>query len=310
MLDGFWNTEGYPVRFSKWVCHVQHKNYPPLTRGSTIRQREELGAWDAERFKVERSKQAQPATVNRELGNLKNMMTMAVRWGCLNKNPFAGVKLLRVPKKPERILTESEEALLLTACDRVRGQHLCPIVTLALHTGMRKGEILRLLWSQVDLDNRTIHIHNAKSRHGERRIPMNQAVQDLLFDLAQKRTSDFVFPSARTPGKPIRDHKMGFWRAVELAGIPHIRFHDLRHTFATRLVHAGVDLITVQHLLGHANITMTARYAHALEDGKIDAVRRLEPKKVLQPVPNRSPDAKTAVLEVGAKPSRINAVGV
>ncbi len=73
---------------------------------------------------------------------------------------------------------------------------------------------------------------------------------------------------------------------------------------------AGADLITVQHLLGHANITMTARYAHALEDGKIDAVRRLETKKVLQPVPNRSPSAETAVLEVGAKPSRINAVGV
>ncbi len=62
--------------------------------------------------------------------------------------------------------------------------------------------------------------------------------------------------------------------------------------------------------LGYANITMTARYAHALEDGKIVAVRRLEPKKVLQPVPNRSPDAETAVLKVGAKPSRINAVGV
>ena len=62
--------------------------------------------------------------------------------------------------------------------------------------------------------------------------------------------------------------------------------------------------------LGYANITMTARYAHALEDGKIDAVRRLEAKKVLQPVPNRSLDAKTVVLEVGAKPGRINAVGV
>ena len=217
---------------------------------------------------------------------------------------------MRVPKKPERILTESEEALLLAACDRVRGKHLRPIVTLALHTGMRKGEILGLLWSQVDLDNRTIHIHNAKSRHGERGIPMNQAVQDLLFDLAQKRTSDFVFPSARTPGKPIRDHKMGFWRAVELAGIPHIRFHDLRHTFATRLVRAGADLITVQHLLGHANITMTARYAHALKDGKIYAVRRLESKTPIQLDPTAAADAKTAILEVGAKPSRINAVGV
>lgn len=281
-----------------------------LVRRFGNRRLSELSTWDAERFKVERSKQAQPATVNRELGNLKNMMSMAVKWGCLDKNPFGGVKLLRVPKKPERILTESEEALLLAACDRVRGQHLRPIVTLALHTGMRKGEILGLLWSQIDLDNRTIHIHNAKSSHGERRIPMNQAVQDLLFDLAQKRKSDFVFPSSRKPGERLGDSKVGFWRAVKLAGIPHIRFHDLRHTFATRLVYAGVDLITVQHLLGHANITMTARYAHALEDGKIAAVRRLVSKKAAQTVPNRSPDAKRVVPDEGANLRLINAVGV
>ena len=72
---------------------------------------------------------------------------------------------------------------------------------------------------------------------------------------------------------------MGFWKAVKLAGIPHIRFHDLRHTFATRLVRAGVDIVTLQHLLGHANITMTSRYAHSLADSKLDAVRRLEERK-------------------------------
>ncbi len=107
----------------------------------------------------------------------------------------------------------------------------------------------------------------------------SKAVQDLLFDLAQKRKSDFVFPSSRKPGERLGDSKVGFWRAVKLAGIPHIRVNDLRHTFASRLVRAGADLITVQHLLGHANITMTARYAHALEDGKIDAVRRLGGRK-------------------------------
>jgi len=79
-------------------------------------------------------------------------------------------------------------------------------------------------------------------------------------------------------------------KAVRLAGIPKIRFHDLRHTFATRLVREGVDLITVQHLLGHATITMTARYAHSLANDKIAAVRRLDLAAFRSsPDPNRTP---------------------
>jgi integrase len=72
------------------------------------------------------------------------------------------------------------------------------------------------------------------------------------------------------------DLKKGFKKAVQLAGIPHFRFHDMRHTFATRLVRAGVDIVSVQHLLGHSKITMTARYAHSLADAKMAAVGKLD----------------------------------
>ncbi len=100
-----------------------------------------------------------------------------------------------------------------------------------------------------------------------------------------------MFPSPRGADARIRDHKKGFWKGIELAGIDHIRFHDLRHTFATRLVRAGVDLITVQHLLGHAKITMTARYAHALADAKMGAVRKLEKVlRITEPDPGRTPE--------------------
>ncbi len=143
---------------------------------------------------------------------------------------------------------------------------------------------------QVDLGRRTLRILNAKSRHGERVIPLNQTAYDVLSGLWSSRKGELIFPSHRNPGEPLQDHKMGFWKAVRLAGIQHIRFHDLRHTFATRLVRAGVDLITVQHLLGHATIVMTARYAHALADGKMAAVKLLErPAKSFQPAPNRPP---------------------
>jgi integrase len=239
----------------------------------------DLRAEDAEKFKMERCKTVQPATVNRELGNLKNMMAVACKWSILERNPFAGVKLLHVPQKPERVLSGAEEVALLAACDKVRAPHLRPIIILALNTGMRKGEILSLEWPQVDPDQRMIRVLNSKSEAGQRSIPMNGAVHSLLSTLPRHRGTPLVFPSHRNPGQRMRDHKVGFLKAVRLAGIPHIRFHDLRHTFATRLVRAGADIITVQRLLGHAKISMTARYAHSLLHDRIAAVKLLDTEK-------------------------------
>jgi integrase len=251
----------------------------------------DLTVLDAERFKAKRAKEAQPATVNRELGNLKHVMTKAREWKLLHDNPFADVKLLPVPKGPERILTEDEEKKLLGACGGGRAPYLRPTIVLALNTGMSKGKILGLQWSQIDLANRTIRIDNPKTKYRERRIPMNETVWNLLAGFEPEHKTELVFPSPRNPGHGMRDHKTGFWKAIEQAGIDHIRFHDLRHTFATRLVRAGVDLITVQHLLGHSKITMTARYAHALFDAKMEAVKRLEKREMgQQPDPNRPPD--------------------
>jgi len=135
-------------------------------------------------------------------------------------------------------------------------------------------------WEHVDLTNRLIRIYNGKTEQSDRRIPMNDTVFKMLSDLRQQQSSGFVFPSTRKKGEQLRDPKVGFTKAIRLAGIPHLRFHDLRHTFATRLVRAGVDLVTVQHLLGHSTINMTTRYAHSLADDKMAAVRRLDVSEV------------------------------
>lgn len=126
--------------------------------------------------------------------------------------------------------------------------------------------------------------------NGNRRIPMNDIVFENIVALRKKRQGSLVFPSPRKTGQRIVDLKTGFRSAMDRSGIPHLRFHDLRHSFASRLVRTGADLITVQHLLGHAKITMTARYAHPLADDKIAAVRRIDGSCFQLPsVPNRSP---------------------
>jgi integrase len=249
-----------------------------------------LIAQDAERYKAMRSRLVKPATINRELTLVKHMLTKGVEWKLIAENPFRGVRNLNVPKHIERVLGQDEEVKLLAACDRVRSRLLRPLVVLALNTGMRRGELLSLEWSRVDLDQRIIRVINAKSNAGDRVIPMNAAVHSLVHDLAKKATSPLVFPSNRKPGARLLDLKKGFKKAVRLAGIRNLRFHDTRHTFATRLVHAGVDLVTVSYLLGHSKITMTARYAHALADVKIAAVNKLDSAGVCSvPDSNRTP---------------------
>lgn len=250
----------------------------------------DLCAEDAERYKAVRSKSVKPATVNRELTVAKHMLTKAVEWEIIPGNPFRGVRSLSVPKCVERVLGYDEETKLLAACDKVRSRFLRTLVLLALHTGMRRGEVLSLEWSRVDLDRRTIRIINAKSTAGDRIIPMNATVHALLSDLAKKVNTPLVFSSNRKPGEKLLDLKKGFKKAVQLSGIAHFRWHDMRHTFATRLVRAGVDIISVQHLLGHSKITMTARYAHSLADAKIAAVSTLDSAGVCSSLDsNRAP---------------------
>jgi integrase len=264
------------ARTNKRGFYNERYRLKQLTNFFRKRKLSALQRWDGEYFKTEMSRLVAPATVNRLLGNLKHILSMAVAWNILTSNPFAGVKLLKVPKRTERILTKEEERKLLVACSQVRNPHLQAGVTLALNTGMRKGEIYSLRWDQVDLPNRLIRIINGKSEKSDRHIPMNDVVFELLSNLSQRHDSEFVFPNLRKADERFRDPKVGFAKAVRLAKIPHLRFHDLRHTFATRLVGVGVDLVTVQDLLGHSTIIMTTRYAHPLADVKIAAVKRLE----------------------------------
>ncbi len=133
-----------------------------------------------------------------------------------------------------------------------------PILLCAIHSGMRRGEILNLKWSDVDFRARLITVRIAKSGK-QRKIPIDDTLFSTLAKLTSRFANGFVFPSPKKAGAPYQDIHHTWGRLVRKTGIIDVRFHDLRHTFASHLVMAGVDIRTVQELLGHATLAMTER---------------------------------------------------
>jgi len=179
-------------------------------------------------------------------------------------------------KEPEgrlRFLSEDEAVHLLEACRSSQNPFLHAIVTIALHTGMRRGEILGLAWERIDFSRAIIRIEETKSRR-RREVPMNRAVYDVLSALGGQKEEGFVF--RRRDGGPWGKIRTAFARACVVAKLDAFRFHDLRHTCASWLVMRGRNLKEVQELLGHREFKMTLRYAHLSPDRLRDAVASLE----------------------------------
>jgi integrase len=160
-----------------------------------------------------------------------------------------------------------EVQILLSNC----ADYLNPLVTVAVHTGMRKGELLSLKWDQVNSEQGIITLYDTKN--GERRdIPMDETVKATLREM--ERRGDYVFCTAE--GKAFVRAQKSFEVALKKSGIRNFRFHDLRHTFASNLAMAGEDLNTIRELLGHKDLTMTLRYAHLAPNHKTRAVNVLD----------------------------------
>jgi integrase len=230
-----------------------------------------------EKYKVQRSQEVKAGTVNRELALLKHMLTKAVDWGYLKQNPAKAVKLLKEPPGRLRYLEAEEIERLLDACDDPQTPYLRPIVIVALHTGMRLGEILELRWGDLDLRHRLISI--TKTKNNERKtIPINEALYEELTKLPRHMTSPYLF--CHPDGTCILRIDRSFHSALKQAGIKGFRFHDLRHTFASHLAMRGVPLETIGALLGHKDPKMTRRYAHLSPTTLQQAVTTLQDLKV------------------------------
>ena len=210
-----------------------------------------------------------PGAANMALAMLRKIMTAAKAVGPVNKDPVAGVRP-NPRRKMTRFLSAEEIARLHRTLDRlVEKRPSClpqaDIIRLLLLTGCRKSEIVTLRWSEVDGDV----LRLAEAKTGPRTVWLSEAAQAII--ARQPRNgSAYVFPSPGHPERP-QSRNLGFWhRARREAGIEDVRLHDLRHTVASQAVARGVPLPTVARMLGHAQPTMTLRYAH-VGDREVEA---------------------------------------
>lgn len=255
-------------------------------RGKTLREVSPLAIekWKRDRAEsiTRRGTTRSPASVNLELAVLSRIFALAMELEQAASNPCRKVRKLRVDNQRNRYLSADEEARLMAQFTG-RRRHLLALVTLALGTGMRRGELLNLSWQHVDFLRGVIHVVNTKTaRH--RIIPMSQKVRDVLIAQRETQKGDLVFASRRIAkrraGEGLVDVKKGFVAACVEAGIDDFHFHDLRHTFATRLGDAGCNATTIARLLGHSNIQMSMRYTHASDDSLRSAVEHAQINRV------------------------------
>ena len=236
----------------------------------------QITTWQIEKWKAEAGKGLNPVTVNRRLTVIKHMFKKAVEWDLAKSNPATSVKRFTVTSERTRFLTQDEVGTLLAECEKqVTSPWLLPLVTLALNTGMRQGELLKLKWENIDFEQGAITIIQGKTLR-RKTIAINEPTKKALNWLQANRYGEFLFmwPWGDPIGKvTVYD---AFKKACGAAGITDFRFHDLSHTFASHLVMAGGGLVTGKKLLGPKNNKMTNRDTHLAQKKKAAAGGELE----------------------------------
>ena len=273
--------EEFSTRFLNWYkvqnAQKSYKDYWNLFNSTLIPHFKDYYVGDInpeiiENYKIQRAENVKPASVNKELTALKHFFNKAIQWGYGSENPLLKVKKLRVSQKKFRFLTLEEIDLVLKNC----ATHLRPIILTATHSGLRKSELFRLEWQDIDFKQGFITVTAKGEEHTKnyrnREIPMTAQLVEYLKTLERK--GHWVF------SKENGERYSGWIRksiesVVNLTGIERFTLHDLRHTFASHLVMEGTDLPTVQKLMGHANISTTMIYAHLAPDHLKSAIDRL-----------------------------------
>lgn len=262
--------QDYAVRKSESTRLTDTYRYRHLSAHFGDRLLTSLTPSDIERYRAARRKDVTAATTNREMDLLRSIFARAVEWGYLSESPAKKIKDYPVQEKPATFLEPHETAALLEASTG----YLKVFVALGALAGLRRGEITCLRWDDVDFERGMICVRHSKN-YTFRMVPMNTTLKSIL-ERAEKRPTSHDLVLSRPDTGAYRDLRLSLRSALLRAGITrHVRPHDLRHSFASNLIMAGVDIRTVSALLGHRSITTTMRYSHLTQSHLADAVERL-----------------------------------
>lgn len=215
-----------------------------------------ISASDFSTYREKRLKTVKPGTVNREFAIIKHAFDIAMQeWDMpLKQNPLTKVKKLKVNNARSRRLLPEEYEKLQTAISKTRNTHVMPLIRFAIETGMRRGEMLRLRWKDIDHEKKTLFIPVTKNGYS-RTIPLTKAALGILQDL-QAHKGDRVFPLTEN------SVRMAWERLTARANIQDLHFHDLRHEAISRFFEMGLSVPEVALISGHRDYRMLFRYTH------------------------------------------------
>lgn len=210
-------------------------------------------------FRDQRLAQVKPTTVRRELGIIRSALETARReWGApMRENPVSQITIPAAKDARERRLTNDESRTLFASIDQCRNRTLKPLVMFALETGLRRGELLRLNWCDIDLEGRRALIRNTKNGR-DRMIPLSKSAISVLTSIRLGGPNPFPISA-----NALRQS----WKRICLrAGISDLRFHDLRHEAISRFFELGLSVPEVALISGHRDARMLFRYTHLSAD--------------------------------------------
>jgi integrase len=255
-----------------WGKHIGHLELTEVTAPIVAECRDRLQSEPSAK-----GTQRTNTTVVHYLASLSIVLEYCIKeWHWITHNPVRSIRKPPIGNGKTRFFTLEEIESIRRMCKESDSRHLFPIFVIALHTGMRKGELLSLIWSNIDLKNREILL--SRSKNGEPRdIPMTEEVYNLLSDLSASKTLNIgglLFPSPFNSKKPI-DIRSAWERILRLAGIQGATFHTIRHTTCSFLANLGIPSIIIARIVGHKDSRTTDRYTHGVKNHLHDAINKL-----------------------------------
>jgi integrase len=265
--------------------HIKHRSYYAKDNHRLLQLEKQFGGkllveittLDVERYKQQVTPRGKIAW-NRLRSMLHHMFAMGKKWGLCDHNPVTAVERYKESSGKTRFLSPTDELprFVDAAARPDVSPDAYPMLATAVFTGLRRSELFRLRWNEVDFVTNSIHVNRLAKSRRSREVPMAKIVREALLS-QQKKTGALPYVFCTQAGKPFKDRRETLAVVLEHAGITEpFTWHDMRHSFASYLAMAGVDLLRIRDLLGHSDVKMTLRYAHLSPSYVRDGIQRLE----------------------------------